>query len=343
LRFFTPQLCRPQVAVVLFLFGFAIFLPGQSPLTPGTVVTGQCYGHESEPGCVLPNLFGPEGLTLFNNPVFPHFAHFIGSAQDTLNQTLSSAIATQLAILPIISPSSGFTFQYDKAAGVFVRSTTSFGPIYTERAETIGRGKVSFGVSYQRFRFSSLDGIDLNNIPAVFTHVPATGPNGARLAYEDDVITTTNSVGLKMDQTMLYGTVGLTDRIDFSVSIPIVSVRMEATSGANILRVSGPTFLPAPGANPVPNPHRFENGTTSNIYNSSGSASGIGDVTFRVKANAYQKGSLRLAVATDVRVPSGDERKFLGSGALSVFRRTSISAINGMVTPSSRVISQGRR
>jgi len=100
-------------------------------LVPGTVVTGQCQGHESEPGCVLPNLFGPQGLTLANNPAFPHYAHFIGSAQETLNQGVGTAIATQLAVLPIISPSSGFTFAYDAASGVFVRSTTSFGPIYT--------------------------------------------------------------------------------------------------------------------------------------------------------------------------------------------------------------------
>jgi hypothetical protein len=57
------------------------------------------------------------------------YAHFIGPAQATINQTLSTAIATQLAILPIISPASGFTYKYDSAACAFVRSTTSFGPI----------------------------------------------------------------------------------------------------------------------------------------------------------------------------------------------------------------------
>jgi Putative MetA-pathway of phenol degradation len=282
------------------------------------VVTGQCQGHESEPGCVLPNLFGSQGLTLANNPVFPHYAHFIGSAQETLNQTLSSAIATQLAILPLISPSSGFTFQYDKAAGVFVRSTTSFGPIYTERAETIGRGKVSFGASYQRFRFGSIDGINLKNMPAVFTHVPDTGPGGAKEAYEDDVIQTSNSLDLKMDQTTLYGTVGLTDRIDVSVAIPIVDVRFSAISYAHIIQVSGPTFIPAPGVPAVPNPHMFPNGTLSNTYSSNGSATGIGDVTFRLKANVFQIGSFRIAGAVDVRPPTGDAREFLGSGAMGV-------------------------
>src|SRR5580658_5716546 len=224
-------------------------------LVPGTVVTGQCQGHASEPGCVIPNLFGPQGLTLSNNPVFPHYAHFVGSAQETLNQGVGTAIATQLAILPIISPASGFTFSYDSAAGVFTRSTTSFGPIYTERAETIGKGKVSFGLSYQRFRFGSLDGNNLHNVPAVFTHITGTGPGGTDETYEADVIKTSNNIDLNMDQTLLYGTVGITDRIDVSVAVPLVSVRMGVSSDAQIIRVSGPTFVLEPVGITIPNPH----------------------------------------------------------------------------------------
>ena len=129
-------------------------------LVPGTIVTGQCQGHETEPGCVLPKSIRPHRSNPRQQLAFSHFAHFVGSAQTTLNQTVSTAIATQLAILPIISPASGFTYKYDSATGAFVRTTTSLGPVYTERAETIGRGKASFGVSYQRFRFQNLDGID---------------------------------------------------------------------------------------------------------------------------------------------------------------------------------------
>jgi len=291
-----------------------------TPITiqPGTVVIGQCNGHESQPGCVVPSLFGSGGLTLANAPQFPHFAHFVGSAQTTLNTTLSTAIATELTTLPLISPSSGFTYKYDSAAGAFVRTTSSFGPIYTERAETIGRGKFAFGVSYQRFRFSNLDGINMHNIPAVFTHVPGTGPGGVAEPYEADVISTVNSINLNMDQTMLYGTVGLTDRVDLSVSVPIVSVRLGASSDATIIRVSGPTFIPVGSTAPVPNPHSFNNGGLTNSYTSSGSAAGIGDVTFRLKGHVLQSGPIGVALAVDVRTPTGDAREYLGAGAIGV-------------------------
>jgi hypothetical protein len=317
----TTSSRRHFVVIVLLLASSPALFSQGSPerLTPTTVITGACSGHESEPGCVLPNLFGSNGLTLYNNPTFPHFAHFVGSSQATLNQTVSTAIATQLAILPIISPSSGFTYRYDSASGAFVRSSTGLGPIYTERAETIGRQKFSFGVSYQRFRFSKLDGIDLNNVPAVFTHVPNTGTGGVPEPYEADVINTVNSIDLKMDQTVLYGTFGLTDRIDVSVSVPIVDVRMSASSNATILRVSGPTFVPAPGVPPAANPHQFNaGGALTNVYTSNGSATGIGDVTVRVKANIYNNESLGVAVAADIRTPTGNAREFLGSGATGI-------------------------
>lgn len=285
-----------------------------SELVPGTVVIGQCQGHTSEPGCVLPNLFGPTGLTLFASPVFPHYAHFLSSAQTTLNVSLSSAIATQLALLPLISPASGFTYRYDGAAGVFVPTTSSFGPIYTERADTIGRHKFSFGAAYQRFRFQTIDGIDLNDIPAVFSHVPLAGG----FTFESDVISTSNNIDLKMDQTMIYGTFGLTDRIDLSVAVPIVSVGMTANSSATIIRVSGD---PVP-INGVlrPNPHSFtasHDSLTAN-YSSSGSATGIGDVTVRGKVNIIRKENWRAAFLVDVRTPTGDAMQWLGSGAVGV-------------------------
>lgn len=292
---------------------------GPQPLVPGTGVTGQCEGHGGDPGCVLPNLFGPTGLTVYANPAVPHYAHFLGAAQTTLNQTLSSAIATQLAILPIISPSSGFTYKYDSGAGAFVRTTTSFGPIYAERSETIGRGKASFGISYQRFRFSSIDGIDLHNIPATFSHLPNTGPGNTKVAYESDVIQTNNNLNLNIDSTMLYGTVGITDRVDVSVSVPIVSVRMGVTSDAAIVRVSGPTFT-LPDGRTFPNPHQFTSDPNSltHSYASNGSSSGIGDVSFRVKANVWRGPKAGVSAGVDIRTPSGNARELLGSGAVGI-------------------------
>jgi hypothetical protein len=282
------------------------------------VVIGQCAGHTNEPACVLPNLFGPAGITLFPSPQFPHYAHFIGSAQTIMNQTLSSAIGTQLAVLPFISPASGFTYEFDTSLGVFTRSTASFGPIYSERAETIGRGKVSFGTSYQRFRFGTLDGLNLHSLPAVFTHVEVTPPGQTPNTFESDVIKTVNNVDLNIDQAVVFATVGVTNHIDVSIAVPLVSVRMGAGSSADIVRVSGPTFVA--NGQTLANPHTFtaDFNSTHNAYSSTGTASGLGDVTIRVKDDVFQGEGYRIAVGLDVRTATGDARKYLGTGAVGL-------------------------
>jgi hypothetical protein len=306
--------CSSLWAILTLCLSATIGFGQTTELVPGTVVTGQCQFLKGSPGCVLPNLFGDKGLTLYASPVFPHYAHFTGSAQETLNQTISTAIATQLAILPLISPASGFTYKFDSSTGVFVPTTSSFGPIYTERADTIGRHKFSIGTSYQRFRFQTLDGIDLKNIPAVFSHVPIEGG----FTFESDVIATNNSLDLHMDQTMVYATFGLTDRIDLSVAVPFVSVRTSASSYAQIYRVSG-EMVPINGRI-VPNPHSFtaDHNSLTNIYSASGNGEGIGDVTVRGKVNFLQREKWRAAVIVDVRTPTGDPWQWLGSGAVGV-------------------------
>ena len=292
---------------------------GPQPLVQGTVVTGHCQGHESEPGCVLPNLFGPGGLSLANNGRFPHYAHFIGSAQTTLNQTLGTAIATQLNICRLFHRPPASPIEYDPSAGAFERVQLTFGPIYTERAETIGEGKFYFGVTYQRFRFDKLDGINLKNIPSVFSHIPDTGPGGRPEPYEADVIQGANNAALKMDQTMFFGTVGVTNRLDVSLAVPIVSVRMDASSDDDIIRVSGPTFQLTPGGPPIPNPHEFNAaGSLTNVYSARGSATGVGDITVRVKGNLIDNEKFRLALAMDYRIPTGNARELLGSGSTGI-------------------------
>ena len=47
-------------------------------------------------------------------------------------------------------------------------------------------------------------------------------------------------------------------------------------------------------------------------------ARGIGDVIFRAKGTVFDGERTKLALGTEVRVPSGDEKNFLGSGAAGV-------------------------
>jgi Putative MetA-pathway of phenol degradation len=260
---------------------------------------------------VLPDLFGPDGLRVDSEAVLPngetHSAHFNSSFQQSF-LPFTSALASQLASVPLPTPASGFTFTYDPALGVFKRTTNSYGPILTDRAETLGRNRASIGVSYQRFTFDKIEGLSLDSIPVVFTHDnPAPGGR-------DDLVTTQNSISLRLAQFTSVFSYGVTDRFDVSVALPVVSVELNAVSLATIQRIGTNAnhavhFFYVPTGDHYGNEKTFTNG---------GSASGIGDVAVRLKYHLLKRGGLGLALGVEGRLPTGDEKDLLGAGAPGV-------------------------
>lgn len=266
---------------------------------------------------LIPNLYGPLGLTLPNPD---HEAHFNSAFQSNFGP-FNVAIATQLTSQPIPSPASGFTFTFDKALGVETRSAQSFGPLLTERAETIGRGKFFAGFAYQHFNFKAIDGVNLSNIPSVFTHQPAANPD-----FQKDIITTDNFIGVQIGQMTSFFTYGLSDRLDVSVALPLISAKLDVVSDAQIRRI---------GTGDDTTVHYFE-GTgdrSRKQFSAAGSASGIGDIIVRVKATALKFRNGGLALGLDTRLPTGDEYDFLGTGAYGLKPFAAISFHAGHVAP----------
>jgi len=274
-------------------------------------------GHEAGPiadpklGMLIPLIYGENGLIVDSLAVLPdgstHAGHFNSAFQQEFTQ-FNVALATQLLTVPFPSPASGYTYSFDESLGVFTRSTQSFGPILTERAETIGRHKFTFGFAYQRFKFSSIEGLDLGEVPAVFTHDDFQLGGGRA-----DVVNTVNNIEADFSRYIAFFTFGLADHVDVSAAIPIVDASLRATSTTQIVRVGT-------SSNPVI--HYFDDGRggigDSREFLASGSASGLGDVLLRLKGTAPKSGPTRLGFLTDVRFPTGDEEDLLGSGAWGV-------------------------
>jgi hypothetical protein len=307
--------------------------------------------------CVIPQLYNPEGGV--NLPNTAHRAHFDSDfAKDAA--ALSSSVGTELTSLRLASPTSGIIFVFEN--GVMKRSTESYGPILGERAETIGRHRVFVAGTYQYFPFSTLDGIDLKNVPAVYNHADTVNPNGTHRnpgdppspgvpGVELEYIRTTDRIDLKVHQFTFYATYGLTNRIDVSVAIPILNVRLGVSSQATIVRspdpiqqgaalkaawLASPNTLPgilypstgpATGCETTPSGctgyfHYFDpaNPATSLTapFSNTKAASGIGDVVLRAKGTVFKHERTAVALGADVRVPTGDENNFLGTGAAGV-------------------------
>ena len=252
---------------------------------------------------LLTQLYGPNGLIVDSLTVLPsgdtHSAHFNSGFQSEFTQ-FNTALASQIVNVPLPSPASGFTYQFDPTLGVFERSTESFGPILAERAQTIGSKRFSFGFTYQHFTFDTIEGLDLDSVPAVFTH-DSFELRGGR----EDVVTTMNSINTTVNQFTTFLTFGVTDGLDISLAVPLVSNDMTVISHATVRRI-GTTD---------PQIHFFRDvdGSlgTERIFTAFGSATGLGDITLRLKA-VVTRG---LALALDLRAPTGDEEDLLGSGA----------------------------
>jgi hypothetical protein len=281
------------------------------------------------------DIFGPNGLVVSSDDVLldgsTHAAHFNSSFQSDF-KLMDIALTSQLTAVPVPSPASGFTYKFDPATGTFVRSTRSFGPILTDRGETIGRGRIAFGTTLQHFSFDELDGVSLSNVPALFRH-DAYKTTGGR----SDVIATENAITANVTQFTGALTYGVADRFDISIAVPIVQTTLSLVSNATIERVGTGTdtgvhyFLDptAPGGH----------GTTHQFF-ASGEASGIGDILLRAKGNLFHASGRALAGGLDVRVPSGDERNLLGSGAIGVRPFAALSTAVGAASPHVNVAYQ---
>ncbi len=235
-----------------------------------------------------------------------HVAHFnsVDLPQFVAVRQFNDSLANQLSSFPLASSAGGFTYQFDPAVG-FTRASESFGPIYADRADTIGKGKFNLGLNYSHFRFDRINDLSLRDgdVKLVFTHAPVP------LFVAGDVITSNLFLKLNTDITVLVLSYGVANRFDIGAAIPIVRVSLEAQTDATVQRLAtGPTDNP-------PTIHRFPGETSTATFRQSGSASGIGDIVLRGKLQLVKGAGGGLALAADVRLPTGEERDLLGSGA----------------------------
>lgn len=259
-----------------------------------------------------------------NNPasIRSHGAHYIPSAvsqNGSLISFLTTAIASSVANAPIGSTSGGVTFRFE--AGVPVRTSTSAGPIFAERGQTLGRGRTVFGVGRSSSHLSSLRGTDLSNIDLFFTHenVDFEGCDAANGGpchlmgipnLENDVMQFKLALDLDVQVTSVYATYGLSDRVDVGIVLPVVSTSLRGRSDANIFPFGGTTaahFFAGTPANPGLDATRSVEG----------SAWGLGDVAVRTKVSVQQSSRTNIALLADARFATGNDDNLLGSGQFS--------------------------
>ena len=300
-----------------------------------SAVPSAAQTHFESLATLFQDIYGPSGLVLNSDDVQldgrTHAAHFNSAFQSDF-RLVNIALTSQLTAVPLPSPASGFTYQFDAATGTFVRSTHSFGPILSDRAETIGRGRLAFGFTHQFFSFDHLDGVALTSVPAVFRHDSFESGGGRA-----DVVSTMNTIEATVSQFTGALTYGLTDRVDVSLAVPAVRTRLSLLSNATIDRLGTGTNLQV---------HYFRDDLAIGGYGSTrqyfveGSAGGLGDLLVRVKGTLMREGPRALAAGVDVRLPTGDEQNLLGAGAAGVRPFAAFSASYRAFAPHANIAYQ---
>jgi hypothetical protein len=258
-----------------------------------------------------------------------HDTHFLGSAvqaNGALLDFLSDAIAVSVGSIPISATSSGATFSFEN--GVPVQTAVSGGPIFAERAQTLGRRRVLLGVNTTGISFQKIRGVSMKDIDLNFTHVDVQGfgePGLGSPDFENDIINVRPSIQINLQVTSLFATFGLTDNIDVGVAVPLVYSSLDASSIGTI-----------ESDLPTGSPHAFGQppDTSSTAFGrTDGTATGIGDIAARVKVSLRSGEGLGLALLADTRLPTGNEDNFAGSGELTARALAIVSGRKGNFSP----------
>jgi hypothetical protein len=273
-------------------------------------------------------IFGPGQSPLFlagtassSNPAAlrAHGTHFVPSAvaeNGSIIGFITGALASRVANVPIGATTSGETFRFE--GGVPVSTSTSAGPIFAERAQTLGRGRILAGVNRSSASFTSLRGVPLSKLRLLFTHENVDFAGCAQQfaddcakmgvpVLENDLMQFDLNLSVHVDVTSFFVTYGISDHVDFGLVVPLMSTTFSGTSEAQIIPFGGTTathFFAGTSDAPVLSASRT----------SSASAFGLGDVSARLKVDLRQSQNTGVALLFDARLPTGDPADLLGAG-----------------------------
>jgi hypothetical protein len=215
-------------------------------------------------------------------------ATFIAGSE-AVGETLARAIALEVATAPSGSSTGGFTYTLNPITRVKLPRTGTYGPSFSERAVTIGKGEFSAGFNYLHRSYSQLDGLSLDGFAVMKFH-------GGTLP----VTSSQMELDVTSDTLAGFASFGVTDKLDVGVTVPYVWLSVQGTSSI----------------------YGVANDELQRVVLDS-SANGLGDIALfgkyrfwtlgpRTAAEEQIRGG--LAATVTVRFPTGNEEDLVGLG-----------------------------
>jgi hypothetical protein len=237
-----------------------------------------------------------------------HFVPDIIANNGAILEFLTDAIAASAANLPLSATTSGVTFRF--VGGLPVRTSSSLGPIFGERAQTLGKGRFVVGANMSGLNFTSLRGVPLNQIVLNFSHDDVDPPGLGQPLRENDILQVRLDLSVNLLVSTFFATWGLSDKVDLGLAVPVVHTGLTGRSTGQFFPFGIPTshFFAGDSANPVLSASAATFGFTT----------GLGDIALRTKWSVHDDERAALAVMADARMPTGSEADLTGSGHFSL-------------------------
>src|SRR5436190_3713052 len=202
------------------------------------------------------------------------------AAANAARDAIAKSLLLDLTSMPLATASSGFLYRLNPELGTVERATESFGGFFVERALTPGNGHASFGVSTSTASFDRFDGHSLRD-GALVTIANQFRDEAAPYNTESLILHLRSSV------MTLFGSVGVGSRVEIGAAVPVVQLTLD---GQRINNYRGKTLIQASG---------------------NATASGLADVALRGKVNLLALRTGGVAIAGEVRLPTGDATNLL--------------------------------
>ena len=237
-----------------------------------------------------------------------HFIPDLIAGNAAVIRFVTDAIGASASSVPLSAAGGGVTFRF--VGGLPVRTAESSGPIFAERALTLGRGRVVLGSHLSGLSFTSIRGAPLDDVVLNFTHQDVGQPGLGDPVLENDLLQIKLDLDVKVQVASFFASWGVSDALDLGVAIPLVHSSIQGRSSGQIFPFGSTAvhfFTGTPGT-----PGLRASAATF------GSSTGIGDIALRAKANLRGQERLSIGLLADARLPTGREADFLGAGTFSI-------------------------
>lgn len=266
----------------------------------------QLAAQTAEPGsarALFTQLIANRQLGPFANP---------GRTQEFID-VFSKSIAIGISTAPVGASSAGFSYEFDPRTGEHTLKSQSFGPLFVERPYTNGKGVFNAGLGFTRASFSKFEGQNLNDDGLLLFDNRVRYLDDNYEQFIEEYLTATP----KVTTVNLLVSYGVTRSLDVGVVVPYSSLKLDARRYWDYDVSRSYPFTPSDQAFFTQGPRGTNFDPPGQVNSGSVSASGIGDVTVRAKYAFGAQGRKAAAAVVDVRLPTGDEDNFLGSGKTS--------------------------